>query len=50
MKRLLCLLTAGLLAGCQSAALPPMTTVPQVDLERFILNSSVNSIREPTEE
>ena len=36
MKRLLCLLTAGLLAGCQSAPLPPLTTVPQVDLDRFM--------------
>jgi apolipoprotein D and lipocalin family protein len=36
MKRLLCFLTAGLLAGCQSASLPPMTTVPQVDLDRFM--------------
>ena len=36
MKRLLCLLSLGLLAGCQSASLPPLTTVPQVDLERFM--------------
>ncbi len=36
MKRLLCLLSLGLLAGCQSTSLPPLTTVPQVDLERFM--------------
>jgi apolipoprotein D and lipocalin family protein len=36
MKRLLCLLSLGLLAGCQSATLPPLTTVPQVDLQRFM--------------
>ena len=36
MKRLLCLLSLGLLAGCQSAPLPPLTTVAQVDLQRFM--------------
>ena len=36
MKRLLCLLSLGLLAGCQSAPLPPLATVPRVDLDRFM--------------
>ncbi len=36
MRRLFALLCGGFLAGCQSAPLPPMATVPQVDLNRFM--------------
>lgn len=37
MRRGLCLLAfVGLLAGCQTASLPPLDTVPRVDLERFM--------------
>ena len=34
--RLGSLLGVGLLAGCQAVPLPPMTTVPHVDLDRFM--------------
>lgn len=36
MRRLMPLVAAGLLAGCQSTPLPPMEPVSQVDLERFM--------------
>jgi apolipoprotein D and lipocalin family protein len=36
MKKLLGLTCATLLAGCQSAPLPPMATVAEVDLPRFM--------------
>ncbi len=36
MTRLFALACAGLLAGCQSAGLPPLATVPHVDLNRFM--------------
>ncbi|MFN3593237.1 MAG: lipocalin family protein [Thiobacillaceae bacterium] len=36
MRRLLTLACAGLLAGCQTAPLPPLDVVPRVDLERFM--------------
>jgi apolipoprotein D and lipocalin family protein len=36
MRHLLPLVAAALLAGCQTAQLPPMSTVPNVDLQRFM--------------
>lgn len=36
MRRLLALVCAGLLAGCQTAPLPPLDVVPRVELERFM--------------
>jgi apolipoprotein D and lipocalin family protein len=36
MKRLFTLACAGLLAGCQAPALPPLETVARVDLPRFM--------------
>ncbi|MDR3394434.1 MAG: lipocalin family protein [Parasulfuritortus sp.] len=36
MRRLLTILCASLLAGCQSVPMPPMETVTQVDMNRFM--------------
>lgn len=36
MRRLMTLACAGLLAGCQTAPLPPLEVVPRVEIERFM--------------
>ena len=36
MTRLFALACAGLLAGCQSAGLPPLATVPHVEMNSFM--------------
>ena len=36
MRRLLALVSAALLTGCQTAPLPPLDSVPHVDLQRFM--------------